>query len=213
MITWLVVAPMRSDDDSLPNSEWVAQTTLRHVLSAPIVLSGETATRSNFERIVGEHQPLTGMAFFGHGAEDRLYDAERPPKATGPALLDHDNIGLLVNCWIHAFACWSGVKLAHRAVVQGVEIYVGYRRPLDVAWEFPPSAASEFENLVTATTKSLLAGERDEHQLQANAARAADEFVLALERIPEKTRSRGWIWLHALAAQLVDDMVVAKAQR
>lgn len=64
---------------------------------------------------------------------------------------------------------------------------------------------------MTTTTLALLEGERDERALRARASRAADEFFVALEAVPDEERTRGWIWLHALAQQLVDDMIVTRA--
>jgi len=63
---------------------------------------------------------------------------------------------------------------------------------------------------VTSTTLALLAGDREERSLRARASRAADAFFLALEALPDGQRTRGWMWLHALAQQLVDDMIVAR---
>lgn len=210
MTVWLMVAPEHPDDEALPNTAWIAQQTIATAPRAPIALTGRGAVRLTFERLVSATPALEGVAFLGHGFEDRLFDADRVPCADGPALLDADNIALLRGCWVHAFACWSGLTLAAKAVAQGVAIYVGYHRSLDAGWEFPPSATPEFVELVTCTTRALLAGERDERALRANASRAADDFYLALEALPDAQRSRGWMWLHALAQQLVDDMVVAR---
>jgi hypothetical protein len=58
---------------------------------------------------------------------------------------------------------------------------------------------------------ALLAGERDEGTLRANASRVADDFVEALEALPDVQKSQGWMWLHALAEQLVADMIVARS--
>jgi hypothetical protein len=206
---WLVVAPERADDAALSSSAWIARATIRRAPVAPATLTGTDAVRAIFEQHVAGTPGLTGVAFFGHGAEDRLFDADRVPQADGPGLLDSGNVALLRGCWVHAFACWSGKTLAAHAIEQGIAIYVGYRRPLDVGWSSPPSAEREFVELVTCTTLALLAGERDERTLRAKASRAADDFVEALEALPDAQKSQGWLWLHALAQQLVDNLVVA----
>ena len=217
MMQWMIVAPHRDDDEGLGRSRWVAMETFIRVFrpASPVkvFLQNGDAIRATFEVTLQNNPDIEGLAFFGHGAEDRLFDANRPPKTNGPALLDSDNLHMLRGKWIHAFACWSGKKLAIEAVLNGISIYVGYRRPLDVGWAFPPSATNEFKNLVTCTTRALASGERDERALQTNASRAADEFFIALESIPDEHRSSGWIWLHALAQQLVDDMVVCRPQQ
>lgn len=211
MTSWLVLAPERPDDDTLPVTAWIARQTLARASQTPDVLTGDAAVRSAFERYVAAQPNLGGVAFFGHGAGDRLFDANRPPMAAGPAVVDGENIALLRGCWVHALACDSGSSLAISAVEQGVAIYVGYCRPLDAGWEFPPSAEREFIDLVTHTTLALLSGERDERALRSGASHAADAFVLALEELPDNRRTKGWMWLHALAQQLVDDMVVRRS--
>jgi hypothetical protein len=175
-----------------------------------LTLTGAQAVRAALEARVSESPNLTGLAFFGHGGEDRLFDADRAPAMDGPALLDRTNVGLLRRCWIHAFACSSGKTLADQAIANGIAIYVGYRCALDVGWAFPPPAEREFVDLVTCTTLALLAGERDERALRRQVSRAADQFVDALGSLPDGDTWRGWMWLHALAQQLVDDMVVAR---
>ena len=209
MTRWLVVAPERADDDTLPNTAWIAGKTIALAPQVPIALTGQVAVRASFERHVTDD--LAGVAFFGHGAPARLYDADRPPGALGPALLDEHNIGLLRGRWLHAFACHSGSVLATRAAENGVATFVGYHRPLDAGWEFPPSAEREFVALITCTTLALLAGTRDERGLRAAASRAADALFLALEAFADEEMSKGWIWLYALAQQLVDDMVVVSS--
>lgn len=210
MTKWLVVAPERPDDDALAATAWIARETMARASIAPMMLTGIDAVRAAFEQRLKESAELAGLAFFGHGAEDRLFDADRPALAKGPALLDLDSVGRLRGFWVHAFACWSGKQLAAHALAQGVAIYVGYQRPLDAGWEFPPSAAPEFIELVTSVTFALLMGDRDERSIRARASRAADNFFLALEALPDEQRTRGWMWLHALAQQLVDDMIVTQ---
>ncbi len=210
MTEWLVVAPERPDDETLAVTAWIARETAARAATAPVVLAGRAAVRSVFEQRLAERADLAGLAFFGHGGEDRLFDADRPAGADAPALLDRDNVGRLRGFWVHAFACSSGKQLATHAVEQGVTIYVGYERPLDAGWDCPPSAAPELVALVTSTTFALLEGERDERSLRARASRAADDFFWALEALPDDQRTGGWIWLHALAQQLVDSMIVAR---
>lgn len=208
MTLWLVVAPLRDDDEALANTTWIAQRTLERAPEAAIELVGGAITRALLEAEIARTPEVRGLAFFGHGGTDRLFGADRPPGCDGPALIDGGNIGLLSGGWIHAFACWSGVALAEQAARSGVRIYVGYRRPLDAGWECPPSAEAEFVRLVTCTTFSLLEGKRDEREIRRDASGAADDFFLALEEVPDEQKSGRWMWLYALAQQLVDDMVV-----
>lgn len=210
MTLWLLVAPERDLDEALARTAWIARETAARAATSPIILAGTGAVRAALEQHLLGTAALSGLAFFGHGAEDRLFDADRPEKEDGPALLDGDNVGRLQGLWVHAFACWSGKQLAKEAVERGVTIYVGYNRPLDAGWQFPPSAAPEFLDLVTCTTLALQEGERDERALLARASRAADAFVLQLEALPDEVRTRGWMWLHALAQQLVDNMIVTR---
>lgn len=206
-LPWLVVAPQREDDESLKTSAWVAEKTCAQAAVAPRALLGERAVRATFEATLGE-TPCAGVAFFGHGQADRLLDAACAPGTAESALLDVDNAHRLAGCWIHAFACLSGQLLAHRAVLRGVEIYVGYHRPLDVGWACPPPAEERFIALATAVTLALQAGERDARTLRALASTAADSFIEALLAVPQPEEIVGWMWLHKLAQDLVDSLVV-----
>lgn len=211
MTAWIVVAPERDDDDALAQSAWIARQTM--VASpSPVTLVGASAVRAAFENLVGKHGGLRGVAFFGHGVDDRLFDADRAPGADGPALLDVDNVALLRECWVHAYACRSGAALADMAVERGVAIYVGYCRPLDTKWPSPlPSPIEEaLTALVTAVTLALLAGCRDERQLLAAADRAASVLVERLLALPDE-HYPPFMWLNVLAQELVDHMVVRRA--
>jgi hypothetical protein len=209
MTSWLVVSPQREDDEALRATAWVARKTIDHAEEPPESLLDSAATRENFERSLAENPGLAGIAFFGHGGEDRLFSADRAPESEGPALIDPENVALLRGRWVHAFACNSGKELACHAIRSGAQIYVGYRRPLDAGWDCPPSAEHQFIRLVTSTTLALLSGERDERTLRSKVSAAADDFFEALEALPDDQRSKGWMWLHALSQQLVDGMVVA----
>jgi len=159
---WLVFAPSRADDDALVNSAWIAAQTVARARRPPAVIGGTGAVRAALEAHVQATPELSGLAFFGHGSTDRLFDANRAPnESDGPAAIDTDNVHLLRGCWIHAFACLSGMTLATRAVVLGAALYVGYQRPLDVGWSAPPPAEQEFVEMVTCVTLALLEGERD----------------------------------------------------
>lgn len=210
MSTWLVFAPLRSDDEALHNSAWVAEQTIARLSDRPAhALRGSQAVRSELEAALQTIQTLQGIAFFGHGGVDRLFDANRSPSdPSGPAALDTENVALCARRWIYAFACWSGQQLATRAVLQGVEIYVGYRQPLDVGWSVPPPAAPEFVKLVSCVTQALLEGERDEQCLRKRVDKAANQFFTALDQIEGADQLPGWMWLHKLAQDLVDCLVV-----
>lgn len=210
MSTWLVFAPQRSDDEALTSSAWVAEQTMARLSHRPpLVLQGAQAVRSELAAALQAQNALEGVAFFGHGGPDRLFDANRSPTdPNGPAALDTDNVALCAGRWVYAFACWSGQQLAARAVYQGVSLYVGYRVPLEVGWTVPPPASPEFVDLVSCITAALLAGERDERTLRAKASAAADRFIEALNQIPEADLPPGWMWLHKLAQDLVDQLAV-----
>lgn len=212
MTTWLVLAPEREGDEALANSAWIAHHTISRTSPSPLSLLGVVAVRRRFEELVARTTDLSGVAFFGHGAQDRLFDAERTPNdPNGPTVLDFKNISLLKDRWVHAFACWSGQSLAHHAVSCGVSIYVGYAQPLDVGWSVPPPAESEFIAMVTCMTMALLEGIRDERTLRARMSQAADDFFVALESTPGADQRPGWMWLHKLSQDLVDHLVVVQA--
>ncbi|MEZ4389750.1 MAG: hypothetical protein R3A48_01540 [Polyangiales bacterium] len=208
MSAWLLIAPSRDDDAALAATRWISEVTRERATPAPRALLGHEAVRGGMEEMLRADPSLRGVAFFGHGAEDRLFGADRAPGAPGPSRLDAQNVALLDGRWVHAFACLSGLSLARRAARAGAEIFVGYRRPLDAGWSAPPSAPTSFADVVTSTTLALLQGQRDERELRANVSRAVDVFFEDLESVPDDDRSPGWMWLYALAQQLVDDMVV-----
>ena len=209
MSVWLVLAPERDDDENLTRSAWVAQQTMARAPHPPNALLAGKATRTEFARHVATTPGLEGIAFFGHGADDRLFDADRPPKSTGPSMLDAENAHLLSGCWVHAFACLSGRTLGQHAVDGGASIYVGYRRPLDVGWLIPPPAEPAFADLVSCITLALLDGERDERTLRQRVSKAVDGFYDAFDRaVPDTHAVPGSMWLPVLAQQLVDEMVV-----
>src|SRR4051794_19445099 len=111
MSDWLIVAPERPDDEALAATAWIARETAARAPSASATLLGIGAVRAAFEQHLAASADLSGLAFFGHGKEDRLFDADRAAQAEGPALLDRDNIARLRGFWVHAFACWSGKQL------------------------------------------------------------------------------------------------------
>lgn len=141
MSGWLVVSPERPDDEALAVTAWIARETIARAPIAPAILAGAGAVRAAFERHLADVAGPAGLAFFGHGSEDRLFDADRPALANGPALLDRDNVGRLRGFWVHAFACWSGRQLAahaDRAGGRGCSWAIsGHSRRR--RWEFPPS--------------------------------------------------------------------------
>jgi hypothetical protein len=209
MSTWLLLAPEREDDPALTNSAWIARRTQDAAPNAPIALTGRDAVRHRFEQLVQSQHQIEGVAFFGHGASDRLFDADRMPNdPTGPTAIDTANAALLKGRWVHAFACWSGEQLAARAVLNGASIYVGYKKPLDIGWSAPPPAEAEFVEMVTYVTTALIKGVRDERSLLSQLSAAVDNFIAALEATPKADSSPGWMWLHKLAQDLVDHLVV-----
>ncbi len=214
MTTWVIAAPHREDDAALGTSRWVAERTAAHAPDAPLTLIGDHVFRDLFESTLRERAPVSGLAFFGHGEKTELLSAEGEPGALRP-LVDSENAHLLAGAWVHAFACWSGDTLAQVVVDAGAEVYVGYQRPLKVEWD--PSSVPEvlmqpLIELLTTTTYTLLRGERDGQVLRQAAERSAEVLVEALMALPvsdDDTRLWGY---HAVAAQLVSDMVVARRE-
>lgn len=208
MSHWLLVAPERDDDEELARSAWIAQKTTDVVAPQPTELRGQAATRQALAHQLQSNRP-SGVAFFGHGAADRLFGADRAPgDPTGPAILDRANIGMLSGCWVHAFACLSGAQLAAHAAAQGVPCYVGYDQRLDVGWPILDFAEAEIVAMVTCTTRELLAGQRDPKALRRSASAAADALFIALADMPNEQCP---MFLYKLGQDLVDAMIVCKA--
>jgi len=122
---WLVFAPSRADDDALVNSAWIAAQTVARARRPPAVIGGTGAVRAALEAHVQATPELSGLAFFGHGATDRLFDANCAPNdSDGPAAIDTDNVHppawIAGSMHLHAL---SGMTLAMRAVVLGAALY------------------------------------------------------------------------------------------
>ena len=128
---------------------------------------GERARRGALEQaLAGE---VRGLAFFGHGAEDRLLDA------SGTAALDERNLACVRGRWVHAFACRAGDHLAGPAAAAGVHCFVGYESALNVDWspdEIPGPIREAFIRLVTQTTLELARGVLDGDVLRRAALEA-----------------------------------------
>ncbi len=203
-MSWLIMAPDRSDDEALTNSSQVARWTASHA-SKPRTLTGADATRAALEAHIGD---VGGVAFFGHGDHDRLFDADRPPGEAGPALLDSDNVSILKGRWFHAFACMSGLHLGELARSNGAAVYVGYRQNLNVSFPsvLPERVQEAFIRVVTSTTFALADGVRNAAELQRAASRAADALVDLL--LAAELPFEGEMAVHILSQQLVDAMCV-----
>ncbi len=159
MTWWLIVAPLREDDDALRTTRWIARVTAERVSPRPTLLLDVDARRARLSECLAVPPSPGGVAFFGHGSDDRLFDVDRAPEADGPSLLDLENIHTCKGWWVHAFACRSGARLARAAADAGVDVYVGYQRPLDACWTPPHGAEEAVARLVTCTTAALAAGE------------------------------------------------------
>jgi hypothetical protein len=206
---WLIFAPTRADDQALANSAAVAERHRGIVPGSSLVIVGPAATRDALEDALTVVPSPTGLAFFGHGNTNRLLDANYMHGVDPPSCaLDFRNVYRARGMWVHAFACLSAVELARRAVEDGVELYAGYRRPVNVSWTEPAPAEPQFCRLVTALTQALVEGERDPTRLRATVSAAADTFLEALMAADAVEPEPCFMALNILVQNLVDDLEI-----
>lgn len=198
----VVFAPCH--DEQTRCSHWIARHNCERLAAelgqVPVLLEGDQARRAPLERaLAGE---VRGLAFFGHGAEDRLLDA------SGAAALDEQNLASVRGRWVHAFACRAGDHLAGPAAAAGVLCFVGYESALNVDWspdEIPGEIHAAFILLVTQITLELARGVLDGDVLR-RAALAAQAIVIQwCDEHPGEAAG-----LEIMAQQLLARMVVRR---
>lgn len=145
---------------------------------------------------------MEGVALFGHGHSHAMMGAD------GREALDVTNVRLIGRRWAHVMACLTGCELVPASAAHG-SFLVGYDVALIVEWA-PGDLPEEFRDLlarmVTCTTLELLAGVRSKPDLQRRAQIAAEAVTCWLLDNTEE----GYLGLHILAQQLVDNMVVSR---
>ena len=198
----VVFAPCH--DEQTRCSHWVAHRNYERLAAelgqVPLLLEGERARRGALEQaLAGE---VRGLAFFGHGAEDRLLDA------SGTAALDERNLACVRGRWVHAFACRAGDHLAGPAAAAGVHCFVGYESALNVDWspdEIPGPIRDAFIRLVTQTTLELARGVLDGDVLRRAALEAQAIVIQWCDEHPGDATG-----LEIMAQQLLARMVIRR---
>lgn len=74
------------------------------------------------------------FVYLGHGKPQKMCGRIPPGCGTNPSLVDEDNVGVLNNVITYAVACWTGAGLGRLAENAGVRNYIGYRKPIYVAY-------------------------------------------------------------------------------
>ncbi len=199
----VVFAPCH--DDATRCSHWVAYRSCERLTAAlgPVttLLEGDQAGRAALEQALTRGS--TGLAFFGHGGPDRLFDA------SGDAAVDEQNIHRLRGQWVHAFACRAGGHLAGPAISAGVACFVGYESALYVGWSpdhIPAPVRAAFVQLVTQTTLELASGVTDGDILRRAALEAQAEVIVWCDANSDEAGG-----LEILAQQLLARLVVRTA--
>ena len=172
----MIVVFAACHDPATRCSHWVAQRNCERLAAelgqATTLLDGEHARRDSLESALAGD--VSGLAFFGHGSEDRLLNAD------GAAVLDGDNVKLLADRWVHAFACRAGNDLPGDAAAAGVRCFVGYDSAVLVEWEpedIPSPIRDAFVQLVTQTTLELARGIHDITTLRRAAVEAQGAVI------------------------------------
>jgi hypothetical protein len=195
---WIVFAPLADGDEALVNAHWIAQQTAALVPSPTATVMGTTATRAALEAAWMGCEAQVGLCLFGHGDAQAVYGADGEPA------FDQDNA---CGQWVHAFACRTGLRLAHTAAARGVGCYLGYDTSLLVGWSMealPPPLRALLSALVTAASDAMRQGVRSRRALQRAVSSAADALVDWInQHAPEEHLGLG-----VLAAMLVDRVVL-----
>lgn len=195
----LLVAPRRAGDEALEVTAWIAERTADRLgaIATTTTLGGFDVTREGIEAALAT---VAGVALFTHGSPHHLAacDPEQPA-------LDARNAAAFAGCWVHGFACESGVELAQRCCEEGVGCYAGYTtrlRPEIDPLTLPDELVRVLVPFVTETTFALAQGERDGGEIQR---RLFDLRAPLLEWCD----SREGTWRIALfAQQLVENLTV-----
>lgn len=196
----VVFAPCH--DEATQCSHWVAHRNCERLEAelgqVPLLLERDGARRAMLELALASE--AAGLAFFGHGGEDRLFDND------GAAALDEHNLALVRDRWVHAFACRAGDHLAGPAAAAGVRCFVGYESALNIDWtpdEIPDPIRPAFIELVTQTTLELARGVSDGDALRRAALGAQATVIAWCDEHPEQAMG-----LEITAQQLVARLVV-----
>lgn len=201
----MIVVFASCHDPATRCSHWVA---LRNVerLSGELgcayeMIAGASARRDALEAaLAGE---VDGLAFFGHGQEERLLGEQRV------SVVDETNLALLRGRWVHAFACRAGVQLAGSAAAAGVRCFAGYESALIVEWDpdaIPLQIRGAFFELVTQTTLELARGVHDVTTIRRAARDAQAEVIAWCDEHPGEAPG-----LEIMAQQLLARLVVRRA--
>lgn len=180
----------RESDDALVRTRWMAERT-RETIDDCVSLFDQQATRTRLAGALTDEraEDIAGVVFFSHGrrahigrctASDRaVVQDDAIMGADGPAM-DAENLHVLNGRWGHAIACHAGTELAAQAYAHGATCFVGYRGALIVEWNpdaLPDDIRPRFIELITCTTRNLMAGVRDEKTLRARVNRIADDIA------------------------------------
>ncbi|NJK32238.1 MAG: hypothetical protein HC927_07425 [Deltaproteobacteria bacterium] len=127
------------EDPALVNSHWVAEQTrdvlLRHGFDVEVIADelDRATVRQQFDA------PHDGFAYFGHGRDHVLY-RDLGENGRPIALVDADDVSLIGDRWMHAFACLSGNTLCFHAADAGIAAYFGLASfAVNVEWEISGS--------------------------------------------------------------------------
>ena len=192
-------------DDALGNSHWVAERTadaLRRELP-DVTLEVVIGDELDGPRVLTElGRPHLGFAYFGHGDERVLY------RVKGEPLLGPEQVVLLKDRWLHAFACLSGHSLCHDAAHAGAAAFLGYRVTVVLEWEestLPDALRDLLATLVTVATLQLAHGEYSRKVILGRVRAASDQLVDWLDVHSEVYPLLEW-WhiagMHTLASLL-----------
>ena len=193
-MTVVVVDAYDASDPALVNSHWVAERTAHRLGAVAHSLQGSAVTRTQVEQHLKDAS-VTGVVYCGHGRADALVYA-------GNAVFDLHNLATIGPRWFHAFACNSGNRLALTAPREGVDVYLGYNRPVVVEWtveHLPEALATVLEDIVTVATLRLHQGVRSRRDLANAVETAYDAWIawcLAHEDAPLELNEQ--LGLHAL---------------
>lgn len=142
-----VIAPFRDDDVVLRRSRWIAALNAANLQQ----IGHPVRTLQAFDPA----PDASGFAFFGHGDEAYLQDAQ------GGNLIPDSATPALEGRWFHAFAC-QGRAFGEAAIQAGVTVFVGYDAWLRPRWseaDIPEPARPLVERVFTIATELLASGD------------------------------------------------------
>lgn len=74
------------------------------------------------------------FVYLGHGKSRELCGRMPPGCGLGLSMIQEDNIDVLNDVVTYAVACWTGNRLGRLAEAAGARNYIGYRKPIYVAY-------------------------------------------------------------------------------